>query len=306
MELKELRDVLEDQKTGKRGQKTDSSESGTRGDRMFFDDAKGKGSKRGRAPEESKSYGATGDDASGWFCARTTPFRLQRDTRTGRGDKNQKGGASSAAERPWNSEGKAWATAEWRGDRQKGRASADWREDKAWASGGDWREDNKAWGDWREDKNWSSAGERREYRPKARASTADRKDKPWGSAGRREDRLEDHQGPKGRGRQPGRKPEPAKKSVRIRIDGLYGLHKNEVMTVEDAHDCDGTIIILSGCWKFFAVPKGDEGVGWEYVDSPPTCINPGNCAKHRGMKYSLITDFEDSDEATCRPCPTEE
>jgi hypothetical protein len=72
--------------------------------------------------------------------------------------------------------------------------------------------------------------------------------------------------------------------ARIRIDGLYGLRKNEVMVVEDAHDCDGTIIILSGCWKLFAVPKEDEGIGWEYVDLPPTCINPRNCSTHYGLK----------------------
>jgi len=84
----------------------------------------------------------------------------------------------------------------------------------------------------------------------------------------------------------GRKKMQPQMNVRIRIEGLYGLRKNEIMIVEDPHDCDGQIIILSGCWKRFAVPKNDEGVGWEYVDLPPTCINPGNCAKHYGLKLA--------------------
>jgi hypothetical protein len=81
-------------------------------------------------------------------------------------------------------------------------------------------------------------------------------------------------------------PAPPRQMARIRIDGLYGLRKGEVMVVEDANDCDGSIIILKGCWKFFAVPKEDEGVGWEFVDLPPTCINPRTCSNHYGDQSS--------------------
>merc|ERR1719161_2536837 len=225
-----------------------------------------------------------GDEASGWYSARGAPSRRER---------NPNGRVSSAGERTRKPERTAWAPADaWREDRQKGWASADWSEDATWASAR-----------WREDRAWATGRDRREYRQKAWAwAPSDRRDKPWASAERREERLGDHRGAKARNRLPGRKPAPAQKSVRIRIDGLYGLHKNEVMTVEDADDCEGTILILSGCWKFFAVPKEDEGVGWEYVDSPPTCINPGNCAKHRGMKYSLITDYDCTEDESCKPC----
>ena len=81
-------------------------------------------------------------------------------------------------------------------------------------------------------------------------------------------------------------PAPPRQMARIRIDGLYGLRKGEVMVVEDANDCDGSIIILKGCWKFFAVPKEDKGVGWEFVDLPPTCINPRTCSNHYGDQSS--------------------